>query len=136
MVELIKQLLYSDAGNEPNNWALFFFRILLAFELFRVHGLRKFKGRHGQQEQVPNPLHLPQGLNQFVATFSDVVAPFLAILGIATRLAVLPIIGVTAVGYFVVHRQDRLEVRDVPYMYALSFLLLLFIGPGRYSIDH
>jgi putative oxidoreductase len=135
MVEMVKQLLYSDAGSELNNWTLFFFRILLAFELFRVHGLRKLKNEMGQEEQIPNPLYLPEKLNQFVANFSDLVAPFFVMVGFATRLVVLPIIGVTAIGYAVVHRRDSLQVRDVPYVYTLSFLLLLLMGPGKYSID-
>ena len=116
MIEIIKQILYSDLGTTFNNTALLIFRVLLAVELFRVHGMKKFRVENGQREQVPNPLHLPQKLNGLVATFSDTVVPFLIILGIGTRFAVLPTIGVTAVGYFVVHRKDSLEVRDVPYM--------------------
>ena len=50
--------------------------------------------------------------------------------------SVLPTIGVTAIGYFVVHRKDSLEVRDVPYMYTLSLLLVLALGAGRYSLDY
>ncbi|MBO9729834.1 MAG: DoxX family protein [Chitinophaga sp.] len=136
MNEIIRIILYSDAGNNLNNYALLVFRVLLALELFRVHGMKKFRGgANGQREVVPNPLHLPSKLNAMVATLSDTIVPFLLMLGVATRLAVLPTIGVTAIGYFVVHRKDSLEVRDVPYMYTLSLLLLLVLGPGRYSID-
>jgi putative oxidoreductase len=59
----------------------------------------------------------------------------LVILGVFTRLAVLPTIGVTAVGYFVVHKNDSLEGRDVPYVYTICFLLLLATGPGSISLD-
>jgi len=135
-MEIIQYLFYSDVGNPVNNAAMLVFRILLALELFRVHGLKKFRVQNGQREQVPNPLHLPQNLNNFVATFSDTVVPFLLMAGIGTRLVILPTIGVTAIGYFVVHRKDSLEVRDVPYMYTLSLLLLLLLGPGLYSADH
>lgn len=134
-MEIIKQILYSDLGSTLNNTALLIFRILLAIELFRVHGLKKFRIENGQKEQVPNPLHLPEKLNGLVATFSDTIVPFLIILGIGTRLAVLPTIGVTAIGYFVVHRKDSLEVRDVPYMYTLSLFLILALGAGKYSLD-
>jgi putative oxidoreductase len=135
--DLLKLLLYSDAGTALNNWALLGFRVLLAVELFRVHGLRKFRPQPGEAaEAVPNPLGLPAGLNQLVATFSDTVVPALVILGIGTRLAVLPTIGVTAIGYFVVHRHDPVAVRDVPYIYTICFLLLLVLGPGTRSIDH
>jgi len=136
MIEIIKQILYSDLGSSFNNGALLVFRILLAIELFRVHGMKKFRVENGQKEHVPNPLHLPEKLNGLVATFSDTVVPFFIILGLGTRFAVLPTIGVTAVGYFVVHRKDSLEVRDVPYMYTLSLLLLLALGAGTYSLDY
>ncbi|RYJ38275.1 DoxX family protein [Flavobacterium anhuiense] len=136
MIEFIKQILYSDLGTSFNNAALLAFRVLLAVELFRVHGMKKFRVENGQKEHVPNPLHLPEKLNGLVATFSDTVIPFFIILGLGTRLAVLPTIGVTAIGYFVVHKNDSLEVRDVPYMYTLSLLLLLALGAGTYSLDH
>lgn len=135
MNEIIRTILYSDVGSALNNYAMLAFRLLLAFELFRVHGMKKFRIENGKKEHVPNPLHLPDKLNGLVATFSDTVVPFLIALGMATRVAILPTIGVTAIGYFVVHRKDSLEVRDVPYMYTLSLLLLLVLGPGRYSID-
>ncbi|WP_269236036.1 DoxX family protein [Flavobacterium flavigenum] len=136
MIDLIKQILNSDLGSSFNNAAILVFRILLAVELFRVHGMKKFRVENGQKEHVPNPLHLPEKLNGLVAAFSDTVVPFFIILGLGTRLAVLPTIGVTAVGYFVVHRKDSLEVRDVPYMYTLSLLLILALGAGKYSLDY
>jgi putative oxidoreductase len=135
-MEIIKLIFTSDAGSAFNNAALLAFRVLLAIELFRVHGMKKFRVENGQKEHVPNPLHLPEKLNGLVATFSDTVVPFLIILGMGTRLAVLPTIGVTAIGYFVVHKNDSLEMRDVPYMYTLSLLFLLALGAGTYSIDH
>jgi len=135
MENLIKYLLYSDLGSEINNFAVLAFRILLMMELFRVNGLKKFRLQNGEKEHVPNPLGLPEQLNGFVATFSDTVVPFLVILGVGTRLFLLPSIGVTAIGYFVVHRKDAVEVRDVPYMYTLAMVFLWIIGPGTYSLD-
>lgn len=105
-------------------------------ELFRVHGMKKFSLKNGEKEHVPNPLGLPDKLNGLVATFSDTVVPFLVAIGVGTKLFLLPSIGVTAIGYFVVHRKDPIEVRDVPYMYTLAMLFLWAIGPGTLSIDH
>lgn len=136
MTDIIQLLLASDAGSPFNNVALLIFRVLLAIELFRVHGMKKFRLQNGEKEHVPNPLHLPEKLNGLVATFSDTIVPILIIMGIGTRLAVLPTIGVTAIGYFVVHRNDSAEVRDVPYMYTLTLLFLLALGAGTYSLDH
>jgi putative oxidoreductase len=135
-MEILKQILASDLGSSFNDVALLIFRVLLGIELFRVHGLKKFRLENGKKEVVPNPLGLPNKMNALVATFSDTVVPFLIILGLGTRLAVLPTIGVTAIGYFVVHRKDSLEVRDVPFMYTLSLLFILALGAGRYSLDY
>jgi len=135
METIIKTLLYSDLGSDLNNIIVLLFRLLLMLELFRVHGMKKFRVENGQREHVPNPLHLPEKLNALVATFSDTVVPFLVALGLGTRLVLLPTIGVTAIGYFVVHRKDNIEVRDVPYMYTLALLLLWAVGPGTYSMD-
>lgn len=136
MKNLVQLVLYSDMGSALNNWSLLVFRVLLSIELFRVHGMKKFRTANGQKEQVPNPLHLPARLNSLFAMFADTIVPVLVVLGLATRPAVLATIGVTATGYFVVHRKDSPEVRDVPYMYTLSFLLLLLLGAGTLSLDH
>ena len=136
MENLIKYLLYSDLGSEFNNIAVLIFRVLLMLELFRVHGMKKFRVQNGEKEHVPNPLGLPDKLNGLVATFSDTVVPFLVAIGVGTRLFLLPSIGVTAIGYFVVHRKDTIEVKDVPYMYTLAMLFLWAIGPGTFSIDY
>ena len=136
MENLIKYLLYSDLGSEFNNIAVLIFRVPLMLELFRVHGMKKFRVQNGEKEHVPNPLGLPDKLNDLVATFSDTVVPFLVAIGFGTRLFLLPSIGVTAIGYFVVHRKDAIEVKDVPYMYTLAMLFLWAIGPGTFSIDY
>lgn len=135
-MEIVKQILSSDLGSSFNDLVLLIFRVLLAVELFRVHGLKKFRVENGQKEKVPNPFGLPDKMNVTIASFADLVVPFLIILGLGTRLAVLPTIGVTAIGYFVVHRKDSPEVRDVPYMYTLSLLLILALGAGKYSLDY
>jgi len=135
MGTIINHVLYSDLGSELNNGATLAFRVLLMLELFRVHGMKKFRVKNGEKEHVPNPLHIPDKLNGLVATFSDTIVPILVSIGLGTRLFLLPSIGVTAIGYFVVHKNDSLEVRDVPYMYTLAMLFLLVIGPGSYSLD-
>lgn len=133
---MIRYILYSDLGSTLNNAAMLGFRVLLAWELFRVHGLKKFRLENGEKEHVPNPLGLPDKLNGFVAMFADTVVPFLLMLGVGTRLVILPTLGVTAIGYFVVHRHDSLEVRDVPYVYTLCLLFILLVGAGQFSVDY
>lgn len=136
MENFIKYLLYSDLGSEWNNIAVLIFRILLMGELIYVHGLKKMKLQNGHTEHIPNPLSLPDKLNHQLAVFSDTIAPVFVILGLGTRFFLLPSIAVTTIGYFVVHRKDSPEVRDVPFIYSIAMIFLLLIGPGSYSLDY
>ncbi|MUV02987.1 DoxX family membrane protein [Flavobacterium rakeshii] len=126
--------------NNNRNWditslGLLFFRIAVSIELILVHGLKKLGVGVSTAEVVPNPLHLPEALNQVFATTANVILPLFVIFGIVTRLAVVPILAVTLTGYFVVHGGSPLPERDIPFMYSISFLLLFITGPGKYSID-
>jgi putative oxidoreductase len=100
-----------------------------------VHGLKKVGWGVVVAETIPNPLHLPDVLNQGVAIAANLIFPMFIITGLFTRLAVLPILAVTLTGYFVQHGGESLLSRDVPFMYSLSFALIWFLGPGKYSLD-
>lgn len=135
MQNVLEYVFHSDLGSVFNNVALLVFRVLLCYEMIRVHGLKKVAKANGEAEIVPNPLNLPPKLNQLIANFSDLVAPVLVAFGILTRFSVLPILAVTLTGYFVVHRKDVLSVRDIPYMYSLSYLFIFLVGAGSFSAD-
>lgn len=130
--DVLNRIFYSDLGGTFNNAALLVFRVLLCLEMLRVHGLKKFAGAG---EIVPNPLGLPPKINQMIADFSDIVAPVLVAFGFLTRLSILPILAVTLTGYFVIHRRDVVSVKDVPFMYSLSYLFIFLVGAGTFAAD-
>lgn len=118
------------------NASLLIFRIAICLQLMLVHGTKKIGIGIAEPEKVPNPYHLPEVINQYLAIAANLIFPVLVILGVFTRLAVIPILALTLTGYFVVHLHDSPSVKDIPFMYSLSYLLLLVLGPGRYSLDH
>lgn len=126
----------SDLGSVWNNRAVFLFRFLVSAELIVVHGLKKIGVGIAQAEVVPNPLGLPEAVNQIFATGANLICPLFIILGLFTRLAAIPIAAVTLTGYFVVHGNDPLPERDIPFMFSVAFLFIMAVGGGRYSLDH
>lgn len=118
------------------HWTMLVYRVLIATELIAAHGLKKIGVGVEKPEQIPNPLHLPEVLNQFVAIASNTFFPVFVIAGLFTRLAILPILAVTLTGYFFVHWNDSPLEKDMPFMYSVGFLLLFVLGPGRYSADY
>jgi putative oxidoreductase len=118
------------------NLAMLFFRVFVSLEMLIVHGLKKLGIGVAQAENIPNPFNLPQVLNTVFALSANIVFPFLVIIGFCTRIATLPSLAVTLTGYFVVHRSDTLLEKDIPFMYSVCYLLILLLGPGKYSVDN
>ncbi|MBI2284181.1 MAG: DoxX family protein [Bacteroidetes bacterium] len=116
--------------------SMLLFRVLVSLQLMLAHGLKKIGIGVSVAEQVPNPLHLPEMFNQLFAVASNLFFPLLVMIGLFVRIAVLPILAVTLTGYFMVHSGDSLLQKDMPYMYSLAYLLILMLGPGKYSADH
>jgi putative oxidoreductase len=100
-----------------------------------VHGWEKIA--HYQQElrSIPDPFGLGREVNLAIAIFSDVFCAGLVMIGLLTRLASLSILGTTLVGLLFVHLDDPWHGRDVPMVYSIMFLLILLLGPGKYSLD-
>jgi len=118
------------------NISMLFFRIAISLEMIFVHGFKKLGIGVAAAEQVPNPLHLPEDFNYAFAVFANIFFPFLVLIGLCTRLATLPSLAVTLTGYFVLHWNDAATVRDTPFIYSVIFFLILFMGPGKYSVDN
>lgn len=115
---------------------LLLFRSIVSTQLIVVHGLKKIGIGTGVAETVPNPFNFPNWFNDSFAITANLIFPLFIIAGFYTRLATIPVLAVTLSGYFVVHWNDPLLVSDVPFMYSLSFLIIAFLGAGKYSIDH
>jgi putative oxidoreductase len=111
-------------------------RVAVSLEIAIVHGFKKIGVGVAQAENIPNPLHLPEAFNSVFAIAANIIFPFFVLIGLFTRLATLPTLAVTLTGYFVVHWNDSLLQRDTPFIYSLIFLVILILGPGKYSIDN
>ncbi|QNL48815.1 DoxX family protein [Olivibacter sp. SDN3] len=136
MKKLMQFITNTQLSDGMYHWVLLFFRILLSVEMIYAHGLKKLGIGVAEAEQVPNPMHFPETINNALAVSANIFFPILVIFGLFTRLSVLPILAVTLTGYFVLHFYDEPLVKDTPYMYSLSYLLLFFLGAGKYSVDY
>lgn len=129
-------MLQSNVGSKANNIAWLLFRVGIAVQLVLVHGLKKLGIGVETAEIVPNPFNLPESINEIFATGANIIMPLFIIFGLFARFASLPILAVTLTGYFIVHGSDPLPERDIPFMYSISFLMIAFLGAGKYSLDN
>lgn len=135
MKDLIKRLTNTFPDATVFHLSVLILRFAISLEIMLAHGLKKIGVGVAVAEQVPNPLHLPEMLNEGFAIAGNLVFPVFVMLGLFTRLAILPILAITLTGYFVVHWHDSILEKDTPFMYSIVYLFILFIGPGKYSLD-
>jgi putative oxidoreductase len=103
MKDWIRRLtnVYPDAI--VSHLSILVFRVAISLQLMTAHGLKKIGIGVPAAELVPNPLHLPEIVNQGFAIASNLIFPVFVIFGLLTRVAVFPILVVTLAGYFIVH---------------------------------
>ena len=122
--------------------------LLLALRVYFGYGF--MKAGLGKLEDVPATavfftdwgVPLPT-LSVYLAGTTEVVGGLLLLLGAASRVVTIPLIGTMLVALASAHREvldgllsnPNLFVKAPPFPYLLTALLVLLFGPGRISID-
>ena len=109
---------------------------IVAGLIFLAHGTQKFLGfPAGQMAGVGWALDNPGAFAGIV----ELVTGLLITLGLFTRAAAFLASGTMAVAYWYAHApQNAFPVNnggDAAILYCFVFLLLVFAGPGRWSLD-
>ncbi|MGF6770004.1 putative oxidoreductase [Paraburkholderia sp. GAS199] len=109
---------------------LLYLRASASLLVLAVHGLPKVMHYASQAAEIEDPFHLGRGVSIAFAIFAEVICPPLMILGIATRLAALPILIVTAIALVFVHRDWSLAQGQFAWMLLILFGTIAIAGPG------
>ena len=108
--------------------------------------------RAGAYEQFGDPIGLGPQLSLVLVVFAEFACALLVMLGLATRLAALPLVFAMGVAAFVAHAADPWTAgagferfmagetqmplsKEPAMMFFVVFLALVFTGPGRFSLD-
>lgn len=106
--------------------------LLMAFS----HGLGKVqKFLAGGPYQWADPIGLGPGVSLFLAGGAEFFCALAIAVGLATRLAALPLAFTMAVAAFVVHAQDPFAKKEFALLFLIPTLALVLTGPGRFSLD-
>lgn len=123
-----------------NTWiALLLLRLFVGYFFFesgwgKIHNLETFTQRF-MEWGIPMP-----AFNAALSAWTEAVGGLLIMAGLATRLVSIPliinmIVAVVTVKIKKVEGLDDFFELDEP-LYALAFLVLLFAGPGKASLDY
>ena len=105
--------------------------------LMLTHGIPKLMMLlSGAPVQFPPVMGMSATLSLSLTVFAEVFCSVLILAGFATRLASIPLIITMSVAVFVIHAADPFAKQEPAWYFLLVYVMLLFAGSGRYSIDY
>jgi len=115
-------------------------RLVFAGFLLVGHGWSKLMSFSETAAKFPDPLHIGNQLSMASTIFCEVFCSALVVLGIATRLSVLPVVFMMSVAAFLIHADAPFfmgggPAKEPALLYLASFAVLFFTGAGRFSLD-
>lgn len=108
---------------------------LIAGVLMMNHGYDKLVKFAELKSGFIDILGLGSSFSLAMTIFAEFFCALFVIIGLFTRISVIPLIVVMAVAAFKVHHADLLGEGEAATLYLGYFLLLLIVGPGRISVD-
>lgn len=132
----LEQLLATTrSGSAAHDFGLLALRLMVAIPMVVVYGINKLPIEAGflrmvERMGLPAPVFFA-----WSGALAELVGGTLLAVGLLTRGAAAAIISTLTVALVVYHRGHAFEHREKALMYAVMLLVLLLIGPGRFSLD-
>ncbi len=117
-----------------NNIGLALLRILTSGMLL-THGIPKFQKMLAGDFEFIDPIGIGASPTLFLAIIAEFICPILIIIGFKTRWVALPPAIAMFVAIVFYHSADPFAVKELALLYLVIFITIMFLGPGRYSID-
>jgi len=114
---------------------LLVFRVVFGGLMLLQHGYPKLTGFSAKAGSFPDPIGMGSELSLSLAVSAEFFCAALVIVGLATRIAAIPLIITMAVAVFYIHGADPLADKEMALLYGTAFLTLFLSGPGRLSLD-
>lgn len=103
--------------------------------LMMAHGYQKLRGFGDMQHKFMNFMGIGSTASLALVVFAEFFCSLFIILGLFTRLATIPLIIATCVMVFVANKGDVFGDGEIAALYLTGYIVLLFAGPGKVSVD-
>ncbi|HSR66896.1 MAG TPA: DoxX family protein [Acidobacteriota bacterium] len=110
-------------------------RLTFGLSMALTHGLGTLRGFISGVDQFPDPLGLGPSLSMGLMAFAEFFCAMAVALGLATRLACLPLMTGLGVAFFLFHSGDPFSRKELAFLYLAAFTTLALTGPGHWAID-
>jgi len=126
---------FLSSGALAHDLGLLLLRIISGAVMI-THGNPKLQKILQGDLQFGDPIGIGQVPSLYLATFAEFLCAILVIIGLYTRLSLIPLIINMATAFFIVHSADDFGIKELSLLFLGMFLVLFLTGPGRYSVDN
>lgn len=116
------------------SFVILFVRIFFG-AMFLMHGLDKMMNFSQLSETFPSVLGLGSYTTLMLSIFCEFACSIFLIVGMLTRIVLIPMIVSMAVAFFDIH-DGFMPEGELSLIYLIVFIVLFITGPGRYSADY
>jgi putative oxidoreductase len=133
---MIKKLLSTTSYTTGFDLSLLLLRITFGGFMLINHGIGKMdKLMAGGEIKFADPIGVGMKNSLILAVFAEVICAGLFVLGLFTRLALIPLIITMLVAAFIMHIGDGLKDMEAAILYLIAYLVVFINGAGKYSLD-
>ena len=115
------------------SFLILFVRVFFGI-LFLMHGLDKMTNFEELSQTYPSVLGLGSYMTLMLSIFCEFACSLFLIVGLMTRIILLPMILTMAVAFFDIH-DGMMPQAELSLIYLIIFIGLFMTGPGKYSLD-
>jgi putative oxidoreductase len=104
--------------------------------LMMTHGWPKLSNFSAKAPDFYNFIGMGGEWSLALTVLAEFFCSLFLVLGIGTRMVLVPLIIVAAVIVFVVHGPDPLGDKESGLLFLVPYITLILTGPGKYAVDY
>ena len=130
----MKKIFTTNSNPTATHIVLLIVRVSVALFMM-THGLPKLSKLLAGETGFSDPFGLGGTTSLILAILAEILCSLLLLIGLATRLACIPLLITMGVAAFMSHADDPFATKEKALLYLLIYLVILVMGAGKYSID-
>ncbi|HVX27672.1 MAG TPA: DoxX family protein [Parafilimonas sp.] len=131
----MKKILSIKYSAAAFNFSMLVLRVVFGLLMISKHGYDKLVKFPTLQYHFYNFLGMGSRISLSLAMFAEVLCSLFVVIGLFTRFATIPLIITMLVATFGANAGRPLVEDEASLSYLAAFVVLLFCGPGRISVD-
>jgi putative oxidoreductase len=130
----MRRLLSTNYSEGAFNFAILLLRVAFGI-LIMGHGYDKLIHFGERHNSFMNLLGIGSSATLALAIFAELFCGLFVVIGLFTRFSVIPIIILLLIAVIKAHHNAVFGEAQPAALFLTGFIVLLFVGPGRVSVD-